>query len=277
MGLFLQNHENYETFVKNRTNSTNGANYGYNNGDMASYFVNSGVSIFGTLLQKIGDGKGGDNDGDSKEVSNLNNQLSALLSDIGAKNVSDIDTALTTAKTNSDKKVKENKEKTVDIYTNGTDNYTKEIQKLTAELDALNDNNDPNGQQRQLKNAAIEDIRQKREQAKTYAENEHKKLEAEEAEKIRNLTLKAEEAKAISDRIESIEDPSKYNNTKSEEIKEKTNDFSDFNKARKAFLDNPTGKNFKKLDKAFSNFDNPSQSVITTMKMLKQKYPEFWK
>lgn len=282
MGLFLQNHENYETFVKNRSNSTGSTTYtGNNNGDMASYFVNSGVSIFGTLLQKVSDGKGGNDDdtsGTSSKATKIKEELNTILSEIGAKDKDDIQGAYERAKAESDKKINESTYKAqLATFENGTDKFTQQINDKKTKYREYDDDNDKGHYERSKIEDEIKKLNKERTAELNKIKAEQEKLEKEEQVKMQELEYKVDQAKALSERLLSIEDPSAYNNTESKAIKEKTNDFIDFNKARKAFEENPTEKNFKKLDKAFSNFENPSQSVITTIKMLKQKYPDFWK
>ena len=271
MGLFLQNHENYETFVKNRTNSTNGANYGYNNGDMASYFVNSGVSIFGTLLQKIGDGKGGDDDGEisekkQKQIDEYQSKIDAKLKEAAVNTVKELEDKITSTKekqTTINGKITECNNNLCSIQ-NDIDELNKLLETATSEEDKTRINAQITELNKNKKDITTE--RNQQVEALKKAEREEAVLQAQMAE-VENLQhnidkIKKELPKEVS-----------YN------VKKETNDLATFTDAMKKFSKNPSQENADALYNAYHGGHKGVQNATAqkAYDYIVKEYPNLFK
>ena len=234
-------------------NRANGVNGHTALGVIASQY---GPSIFMSLTSKIAsssDGKGGS---DNKELSideqkkSLEKQLDKALSAIGVDNIAAVDNAVST----QEDKVK-NAQDNVDKFTNGSDDFTKDI--AAEEAKKVSGSNLTEEQLAQNKNLdnKIKKLKAKREDAKKSVE----KQLAKETKIYQEMVVNADKAKNINTQLLQLKSIDESNNVDPKyDVKQEVTDLSDFNKARENFLKKPNKETAEALKKSYDSIDTPN-------------------
>lgn len=245
-------------------NSANGAN-GHSKAAVYS------LSVFMGLTREwvsSSDGKGGS---DSKELSideqkkSLEKQLDKALNAIGVDNIAAVDNAVST----QEDKVK-NAQDNVDKFTNGSDDFTKDI--AAEEAKKVSGSNLTEEQLAQNKNLdnKIKELKAKREDAKKSAE----KQLAKETKIYQEMVVNADIAKNINTQLLQLKSIDDSNNVDPKyDVKQEVTDLSDFNKAREKFLKKPSKETALALEEAFKSVDS-AKTKEAYNKYLKPKIEE---
>ena len=234
-------------------NRANGVNGHTALGVIASQY---GPSIFMSLTSKIAsssDGKGGS---DNKELSideqkkSLEKQLGKALNAIGVDNIAAVDNAVST----QENKVK-NAQDNVDKFTNGSDDFTKDItDKEAQKVSGSNLTEEQLAQNKNLDNK-IKELKAKREDAKKSAE----KQLAKETKIYQEMVVNADKAKNINTQLLQLKSIDDSNNVDPKyDVKQEVTDLSDYNKARENFLKKPSKETAEALKKSYDSIDTPN-------------------
>lgn len=230
-----------------------------------------GLSVFIGLTREwvsSSDGKGGS---DNKELSideqkkSLEKQLDKALNAIGVDNIAAVDNAVST----QENKVK-NAQDNVDKFTNGSDDFTKDITaKESQKVSGSNLTEEQLAQNKNLDNE-IKKLKAKREDAKKSAE----KQLAKETKIYQEMVVNADKAKNINTQLLQLKSIDDSNNVDPKyDVKQEVTDLSDFNKAREKFLKKPSKETALALEEAFKSVDS-AKTKEAYNKYLKPKIEE---
>ena len=282
MGFFVNNHEEYNTYV--RENGSRRANC--QNVYPSDMFVKScivgGVSIFGTLLNKIGEGKGGSNnvddvdDGSSddtqEKIDAINEEINNILKDAKLSSADGFTTAINEIDNKQDKLTDEINDCKTSIGIHET-----QIIRLTNEINTLKEK-DPNGNQN-----LIASYEKQINKTKTLIDNINKEQKDKETE-LKTEQMRKNELLVQKGQVENLQQ--RIKELKGEQVAEakydieqERNDIAAFKNALKQFKDKPSQETAAALSSACngsSKVDN--KTVRSAYDFIKKQYPQFfWK
>ena len=272
MGLFLKYKDYYknETVVQSQPRTTVN-----NNGkqDYVAQTINTGVSIFGSLLSYTSDGKGGNDKVDNKKldktIQTLEKDLNKVLSNLGVSDVSQLDEYYKNKEIENNDEMCKMYEKYIEIYDNSTDYFSLQIKELETKKSKTKD-------KLELENINMQIIvfeKQKKE-AKAKAEKIYNDTKVGIQKELQTIKLEIEYVKSVAKKIDALKNASEYTTVESDDINEQVIDYESFNEARLEFIKDPTQNNLEKLKKSYNEFDNikANKSVTQAYNLLKNKY-----
>ena len=258
MGLFLDNHENYKDY-KERTGGTNAqfGSYTINNGrpDYAAWGIQLGTSSLFSIMDKIGEGKGGSDDKDldeatKKKIETKEQELSSVYSEAGVSSYKELNKSITT-------------------QSNIVDKLQGEYQSIITQIQNLE--NLPADLQGEGVDANIEELQKQ-------AQQKEEELRQAQVEQVR-LTALLGKADNIKLEIKQLEQKS---TGVSYDVEKETADIKKFMDALNEFKSNPSKESATKLKNIYEkgaeeggNNGVDTKSIQDAWKLIKDKVDEY--
>ena len=265
----LQSNQATKDIAKYNAANNNGGNH-----TVLGYTLATGFpSIFTNVLNKIEtrtNGNGGSEASDSsksfnKQRKGLEKQLNEALSKLGIQDPRQINETVSEAQNRSQARIAD-AQAAVDIFKNGTDSYSQQIDKLRTQLTTSTDTENSTFIREQ-----IDALEAKRTQAKADAETNLKNTETTETAKIKEIQENAEKAYEIFQKLSELID---LPDGDSDYVKEKNETLHEFNNQRTIFLtstDSAEKKNAaRKIKEMAENTNNQNdRNIQSTYRLLR--------
>lgn len=251
-------------------------NYANDDYRIASTIANAAPGVLGSLTTLIGRCLNGSNsqkeESSSSQKEEISTKLAVALNDLGITDVSQADSVLQQAEKDASAAIA-SAEKNLDTFTQGNDSFSQQILELQDSLANLNDENDPNGVQRNQISQQIEDKKILRDSAKVKAQEELNKTVETENAKIAEIKNKINEIKNLEKQIQEFDIETKN-------VESQTSQLTSFNNQYKKFTTSPTKENAELLKDIFENYSKESpyyKNISKLYSLQKEKIEELLK